>query len=375
MGAAGIQGPRLSVGFSAFLDFVRFGAAIVVFLSHFGTQAISHSVFYVFDYFAHSAVIVFFVLSGYVIAYVTEERERDGLAYAVSRFCRIYSVVVPAVVLTVVLDIVGRSIDPDLYSAYSYFGTRFGLIQALSSLLFLNETWPTPINLFSNTAYWSLNYEVWYYVFFGILMLWHSRWKWPLLLLLSPFVAARIYLLAPVWLLGVWVRRQERTVTVAKPWCALILGACFAAVLAGDWLTHRTALIAQLPSAENLIGVALPLWDYMTGLLVALAFLAAAGLTRRWVPSRPLLLTIRWLAGMTFSIYLFHRPLLLFLSAVLPGEVTSNARRLAILGISALTLVALSYVTERQKDRLKAKILCLLALLQHTKIGRRLRPS
>lgn len=337
-----------------------------MFLSHFGLQAVSHSIFYVFDDFSHSAVMAFFVLSGYVIAYVTERRERDGLSYAISRFCRIYSVVVPAIVLTVVLDLAGRALNPELYAGFSYFGTRGGPFQVASSLFFLNESWPAPTSLFSNTAFWSLNNEVWYYVFFGIVFFVPGRWpKCALVLLLIPFIAERIYLLAPVWLLGVGVRRLEPSCAWPGSWSWFILIASAAAILAGDWGLHSGWLAAHVPWLPPLLDSRLPVWDYLTGLLVAVGFLAGARLTRAWVPPGWALAAIRWLAGMTFSIYLFHRPLLLFLTAALPGEVTDNVRRAAILLISAATLVALSYASERQKDRLKAAVLRLIASPRH----------
>ncbi len=64
---------------------------------------------------ADGAVPGFFVLSGFVIRYVTRTRERDGRRYFASRASRIYSVVLPAIVLTAVLDALTRRIDPVLY--------------------------------------------------------------------------------------------------------------------------------------------------------------------------------------------------------------------------------------------------------------------
>ena len=102
----------ISPGFSAILDATRITAAVVVLLSHYGSGSITHSAFWVFNVFSESAVTVFFVLSGYMIAWVTEHREADGLSYTVARLCRIYSVVLPAIVLTVILDLSGRAISP-----------------------------------------------------------------------------------------------------------------------------------------------------------------------------------------------------------------------------------------------------------------------
>ena len=53
----------------------------------------------------HSAVVIFFVLSGYVITYVASERETTLRDYALSRCARIYAVAVPTLLLTIVLDL------------------------------------------------------------------------------------------------------------------------------------------------------------------------------------------------------------------------------------------------------------------------------
>src|SRR5579871_5549252 len=63
----------MNSGLSGYLDVVRIGAAFEVFLYHLGYHGLGHAL----PGFAwgHQAVIVFFVISGYVIAYVTNERE------------------------------------------------------------------------------------------------------------------------------------------------------------------------------------------------------------------------------------------------------------------------------------------------------------
>src|SRR5215210_909306 len=88
---------------SAFLDLTRTLAALTVFLAHlsqprFGGEALS-----VFTGQSHSAVIVFFVLSGFVIF---RAAERDGTAreYILNRASRIYSVALPALALTSITD-------------------------------------------------------------------------------------------------------------------------------------------------------------------------------------------------------------------------------------------------------------------------------
>src|SRR5436309_9308252 len=99
---------------SLYLDALRFGAALTVFVSHYSTGRISGGLFWQFDR-GRTAVLVFFVLSGFVIAWVTETRERTLEEYGHSRVARLYSVIIPAFVLTAALDSVGKAIDPRLY--------------------------------------------------------------------------------------------------------------------------------------------------------------------------------------------------------------------------------------------------------------------
>ena len=70
---------------SLYLDIVRLGAALVVLLSHVSFPAIGGGQLGLFHRTGTQAVDVFFVLSGFVIAYVTSTREQDVWSYGVSR--------------------------------------------------------------------------------------------------------------------------------------------------------------------------------------------------------------------------------------------------------------------------------------------------
>jgi peptidoglycan/LPS O-acetylase OafA/YrhL len=57
---------------------------------------------------SHLAVMVFFVLSGCVIAYTTFQRHPgDVQKYIIARLSRLYSVVIPALILTGILFFMG----------------------------------------------------------------------------------------------------------------------------------------------------------------------------------------------------------------------------------------------------------------------------
>ena len=114
-------------------------------------------------------MIAFFVLSGYVMAYVTSTTERTVSIYAAARISRVYSLCLLAVLVTPILDIAGRSFSPEIY-AQELVPSNYPFIRILMSLAFLGQTWVLDMATFSNGPYWSLNYEVWYYIWFGLMV-------------------------------------------------------------------------------------------------------------------------------------------------------------------------------------------------------------
>jgi peptidoglycan/LPS O-acetylase OafA/YrhL len=62
----------------------------------------------------------FFVISGFVIAYVTETSERTWKSYLAARASRIYSVAIPGLLLAALLDPIGIRIDPRWYAEHNH---------------------------------------------------------------------------------------------------------------------------------------------------------------------------------------------------------------------------------------------------------------
>ena len=62
---------------SFYLDLLRFGAALTVFVSHYAAGRISGGLFWQAGDYSRTAVLAFFVLSGFVIAWVTETQGRS----------------------------------------------------------------------------------------------------------------------------------------------------------------------------------------------------------------------------------------------------------------------------------------------------------
>jgi peptidoglycan/LPS O-acetylase OafA/YrhL len=102
---------------SVYLDLIRFTAALIVFLGRTSGQRMTGGLPWPIAPSMNEPVTIFFVLSGYVIAYVCDRKERSSSTFIVSRAARIYSVALPARILTFSLDSTGRSISPHLYNA------------------------------------------------------------------------------------------------------------------------------------------------------------------------------------------------------------------------------------------------------------------
>src|SRR6266581_2543938 len=126
---------------SLYLDALRFAAALTVFLSHWTAARYSGGQFWRLTSYGRIAVLVFFVLSVFVIAWVAETRERTFKEYALSRSARLYSVIIPAFIITAVLDAIGMAIDPGLYQAELSLGSGRSLLGYALSAVFLGESW------------------------------------------------------------------------------------------------------------------------------------------------------------------------------------------------------------------------------------------
>jgi peptidoglycan/LPS O-acetylase OafA/YrhL len=355
--------------FSIYLDLVRFAAACLVYLTHSSVSPIVKPPMPMSDY-GHSAVIIFFVLSGFVIAHVVETKESDWRRYAAGRFARIYSVVIPALVLTLLLDTAGRLIAPEYYKLpYDHFAVRF-----FAALGMVNEVWFISISPFSNFPYWSIAYEFWYYVIFGVVMLapLSARWRWGLAAVVALMLGPKIVLMMPIWLSGVLLYRWRWWQGLSLPSAiVLVVGSAVGAVLLweddymhvvagwlkpliGDWLHHELAYSRHFLADYALCAC---VWFNFAGMRVVAERIA------------PLLLRIeapvRWAAGLTFTLYAIHNPVLLFWATVVRPDPSGRAGWWTITALTAATVIVVGYFTEKRRHVLRR---WLLDRLQRTRV-------
>ncbi len=231
---------------SLYLDCCRFGAALMVFMFHLLSQP-----FYSGELsfpFGRQPVIIFFVISGYVIAYVSDRKERTVRDYALSRLARLYSVVIPALVLAWCLDMAVFRMAPAMLDDNAH---SWPLVRFLVSLLFLNQSWNLTVMAFSNGPYWSLCYEFWYYVIFGAFVFAPGRLRLPLVAFGALMAGPRIMLLFPLWLLEVAAYHMR------KPIVALLGGRTIFLVSLAWFLAQLFGEFNPLDDAARAVGAGL----------------------------------------------------------------------------------------------------------------------
>lgn len=333
-------------GLSTYLNTLRFAAAMIVVLSHFAYPRFSDGVWlWVRDLnLGSDAVVLFFVLSGFVIALTAERKDATLGCFAFARATRIYSVAIPTLILGWGLDHWGSSLAPGQYFA-PYYAPLPLWETLLRGFSFSNEWSGLTARLGSNGPYWSLSYEVGYYALFGVAFYMTGLRRIVLLLGGVALLGLNILLLMPAWLMGVWLYHRLKTGVLPQGIQALALAIVPVAIYVMALKLDLPALIfsqyqLQIPghwlrfSDEYL-------WNALLGILVSAHLLGMAGMLLH----RPLVHIARpaaWLAGGSFSIYLMHYPLLQFLHAALPG-----LGHTALFGLTLLCCLLFAQAFER----------------------------
>ncbi|MFF1574245.1 acyltransferase family protein [Leifsonia sp. NPDC058292] len=313
------------------------------------------------------AVLIFFVLSGLVVALpVLRRTDFDWVAYYARRILRLWLPVAASVVLALLLvTLVDQSRDDQSslwVKASSVHQPSWATIVSSFDLLFGNISLNNPLW----TIHWELAFSLFLPVFVAVAVL-TRRWWWITLLATLPLVMAGVFLsltplqFLPVFLVGTvlavklddlraWVARRSRV------WLTLVGSAVavISLILLGlHWSTW--AIIGGAPRFQTITK--------------GLEYVGAAGLVLLaavWSPAIRLLSTglFRWLGRISFSLYLVHVPIIIAIASLFGRE--STALRLVLSAVIALVVAELfTRFVEAPSHRLSKKTGLLVTSAMH----------
>jgi peptidoglycan/LPS O-acetylase OafA/YrhL len=324
----------MNTNISNFLNISRWVAAFLVVISHVRHlilvdwkdvqyQTILGKSLYFITGLGHEAVVVFFVISGYLVGGLTLERWRangpDLRVYANSRISRIYTVLLPALVIGFTLDIIGLQWfnASELYTDSAQYHT-ISLSKTISSDLdlktiigniFILQTILVG-TLGSNGALWSLANEWWYYCIFALLgasltgtgnkRIYYGLTACGLAFILPNY----LILLGTIWLGGVaaylWTASK-----IWRPHPALGFGVLIVATVVSR-LSHN---IHNLETPEPLE------ISFTRDVILGISYIAALVSVSRLTYHLPFSELHEKLAEFSFTTYCFHFPIMIFMVA------------------------------------------------------------
>jgi len=260
--------------------------------------------------FGQEAVILFFLLSGFVIGHSTSRKPFNALAYLRARFLRIFIPLFPALALSFLAQAVirGRFPSPDLRSL-------MGNIFMTQDLTSLPGTWTAPY--MGNNPLWSLSYEWWFYVAFLLLMKFVKSWNTRTVIVTGLAILASV--LYPIW--PDWGLRV--VFSMAIWWTGVLAAKAWSEKLLDGW----RGLLPGVPLAAVTVALALsvgivqgfgshslgdsPIVEIRRMAAGIVIFLAAQGWRRiGWRGFDQIALALAWAAPISYGLYIVHRPIL-----------------------------------------------------------------
>jgi peptidoglycan/LPS O-acetylase OafA/YrhL len=264
-----------------------------------------------------------------------------------------------------VLDYSGAIINP----SFAWYGRMHPQLLPTwlpIALTFTDQVWSADVQIGSNTPYWSLPFEVWYYILFGCAVFAPRRWAIFGCLVLAVLLGPGIVILLPVWLAGAATYRLMARISRTHEGIGWVLFLCstifllalFYWFISGNDITapqvYRLVTGNQITMSQaNHIFAGQASWPrrYVVGALFVFHLVGFRLVQHRLASVLHLCAyPIQWTAGMTFSLYLYHFPLLTFLAAVLPGTPSDMTRRIVMICVPLIVIAGLAQVTERKKS-------------------------
>lgn len=340
--------------FSVYLDFLRFGAALMVLLFHIKLLELGPSkVLSFIPNRGHDFVILFFVLSGYVIASAADRKRTQGLReFVLDRMARVYSVAMPILMICTLLALfMHAQIDPERNMAHAidHPYQTLGL-----NLVFISESWGLQMTPFLNGAYWSLCYEVMYYIIFGVCFFMRGWLRVAFLVVAMGLAGPKVLLLMPCWLLGmaayIW-RDRWRLHRLTAVFVAIVVPAVILILLheLGFAPAMRSIMKEWFHDSYDNLGFSNDfLVDYVAASLAAFHIYGVRYIGLRWSAGLASFITAS--AAMSFTLYLFHSPMVILVMNVFGPQHSGFDAFLVSAVAIPLVCYGVSRVTESRRS-------------------------
>lgn len=292
--------------------------------------------------------MVFFVLSGYLIAFTVDQKNKGSVRYLIDRLSRLYSVILPALLLTFILDFAGGHINPNAYSGQVAPGNQ--IFRYLLNVTFLSQIWGLCTKPSSNGPFWSIAYEFWYYMLFWAFCYLRGLKKYLVLLAICLLIGIKILILLPVWVFGVLAYKTSVRARISNISAFVLFASTLSIIvfLTFFWdfsVFSKTFVFGQAPLYYSSRFV----FDWVYGAIMAVNLFSVSLLTPLIKIPRFIESIIKYLSSVTFSLYLYHAPMLIFVSALFSYNKSSYVQILPIMLGIVIVVCMLSQITEKQR--------------------------
>ena len=318
-----------------------------------------------FSGFAHQAVVVFFVLSGWLVGGSLLDRIGKPHAlrdYAIDRLTRLWIVLLPAFILMLLLGLGTGELDAEQPRLADI--SPWSLATLLGNLAGV-QTMAVPA-FGGNFPLWSLAYETWYYALFPLLVLairpgnTQRRLAAAVAAVALAFcLSSGIVLYFVVWLMGAAASRVRLDASRVQRYAGWML---FGALAVGMRLQGQDGDMDAHSLGRDV-------------LYSALFLLCLCGAGRRDPAAmRPLVAAGAFLAGFSFTLYVLHVPLLRMLWTYRGGELlsTDDPASMAVYAAMLAIVVSLSYLIHLPFEAQTARLRRLIKQFLPGRAGRKL---
>lgn len=267
--------------------------------------------FYFITGLGYQAVIVFFIISGFLVGgnIIMSLEDLRLRVFLLNRLSRLWIVVIPSILFTLVVDIyfynqtnAYLTTTTNSFPRAELYSIEF--ITLLGNIFFLQEIYYPTFG--SNGPLWSLSYEFWYYMmFFFLFSALKNLFQIKALPFFVSFLVILIWLpnelsiLFPLWLMGAVARPiYERFIFPTRLFFVFVL------------LFLTIICLSRLKILDGVLS------SYSIALATVLLIITSKNI-ENLLSARALKQTVFWTANISFSLYLFHFPLIVIATEVL----------------------------------------------------------